>query len=130
MLANFDFSSQVDACGGNMWVWHRKMIGPHNEKIGLDVMKQGEALKELPVNWQAHVEVVRNKGGKVRFAGIPDAQQDAFARLTCARPPVKIDDEHRRLMEWLRANGHTCVWNQDYRSLTTHTASLEAAQKR
>ena len=23
--ANFDFAAQVDVCGGNMWVWHRKI---------------------------------------------------------------------------------------------------------
>ena len=22
---NFDFASQIDCCGGVMWVWHRKM---------------------------------------------------------------------------------------------------------
>jgi len=30
----FDFASQIDACGGNMWFWHRKMT-PENEGLKL-----------------------------------------------------------------------------------------------
>ena len=46
-----------------------------------------------------------------------------------SRPPVKLDEEHKRLMDWLAKNGYTSVWDQDHRLLTTHTAGLKAAHE-
>ena len=33
---NFDFASQIDCCGGVMWIWHRKMTA---ENVGLTLIK-------------------------------------------------------------------------------------------
>jgi len=57
-LCGQDLESQVDCCGGNMWVWHRKMT-PENH--GLELIKQGATLaaKDIPKNWKDHLEVVR-----------------------------------------------------------------------
>ena len=57
----FDFASQIDACGGNMWFWHRKMT-PENE--GLKLIKPAEkvlSVADLPPNWRDHIEVVTRK---------------------------------------------------------------------
>ncbi len=127
MLANFDFCSAVDACGGNMWIWHRKMIGNDGAKIGLQLLKQGEPLKDVPLNWQAHLEVVRRQRAKTRPIGVGDSETEHFEKLMSARPPVKLDDKHHALIEWLEKQGHYAVWDQDHRLLTTHTAGLQAA---
>ena len=34
--AGFDFASQIDVCGSNMWLWHRKMSA---ENHGLEIVK-------------------------------------------------------------------------------------------
>jgi hypothetical protein len=128
MLANFDFCSAVDACGGNMWVWHRKMIDK-GEKIGLHLIKQGEPLKELPQNWQAHLEVVRKERSKVCPIGIAVSEMDVFQKMASARPPIKVDNEHRELMVWLEKNGFYAAWDQDHRRMITHTAGLKAAHE-
>ena len=62
----FDFASQIDACGGNMWAWHRKMT---KENEGLKLLKAatkvlGEA--DLPANWRDHIEVVTRRRSKIR----------------------------------------------------------------
>jgi hypothetical protein len=46
----FDFASQLDACGGVMWVWHRKMT---KENEGLKLLKPAE--KRLSLAGQAAV---------------------------------------------------------------------------
>jgi hypothetical protein len=129
LVANFDFSTKVDACGGNMWVWHRKMIGPNGDKVGLHLLKQGEPLQEAPAEWQTHLDVVRHQRTKVRVAGIADSDEAAFEELSARRPAAKLDDVHRQLMDWIVKNGCTCIWDQDHRLMTTHTAALKAAHE-
>ena len=48
-LTGFDFSTKVDACGGIMWCWHRKMKGTD----GLELIKKGGSLPNnlIPKNW-------------------------------------------------------------------------------
>ena len=56
----FDFMGQgeqklVDACGGNMWIWHRKMT---IENEGLRLLKPAERElpeADLPSDWRSHV---------------------------------------------------------------------------
>ena len=59
----FDFASQIDACGGVMWVWHRKMTA---ENHGLEMVKAAKKKlsdNDLPANWKDHVEVVTRQRG-------------------------------------------------------------------
>lgn len=56
-LTGFDFNSKVDVCGGNMWVWHRKMVGTP----GLTLDKQGIHLDSVPPNWRDHIGVTAGK---------------------------------------------------------------------
>jgi hypothetical protein len=125
----FDFAANVDACGGNMWIWNTKST-PENE--GFKLIKAAErplTESELPGNWRDHIEVVTKKRTKVRVSGIADAEQERFERLIGGQCFVELDDDHRRLMDWLVTNGHTSVWNQDHRILITHTASLKEAHE-
>ena len=85
----FDFASQIDACGGNMWFWHRKMT-PENE--GLKLIKPAEkvlSISDLPPNWRDHIEVVTRRRAKVRVhAELKDEYLDPFEALTSARRVV------------------------------------------
>ena len=63
---NFDFASQIDCCGGVMWIWHRKMTA---ENHGLEIIKPATKVltaADLPANWRDHIEVVTRKRSKVR----------------------------------------------------------------
>ena len=63
---NFDFASQIDCCGGVMWIWHRKMTA---ENHGLEIIKPATKVltaADLPANWRDHIEVVTRKRTKVR----------------------------------------------------------------
>ena len=55
-ITGFDFENRVDICGGNMWVWHRKMEGTD----GLELIKEGSIFRDIPKHWKDHVKVVTN----------------------------------------------------------------------
>lgn len=123
-LAGYDFVSQVDACGGNMWVWHRKM----KDTDGLEIIKQGGTLKEIPMNWRDHVKVVTGKRRKNLPQDIESGGQgDIFEELTGQRPTVELDEGHKTLINWLKENEATWWWDQDHHMLVTHTFYMQQA---
>ncbi len=130
--AGFDFAASVDACGGNMWLWHRKMT---RENGGLGLLKAASkklSEADLPANWRDHVEVVSGKRAKVRVPGVDAKCADEFDVITSAFSRVPLDDEHRRHIEWLAQSGISTIWVPDYHCLHTHTVALErlhASQK-
>ncbi len=124
----FDFSSKVDICGGNMWVWHRKMEGTD----GLKLIKEGEFLDKIPENWRAHLEVIRGKSRKVYspMCGRSDATEEVeqkFDILVGQRNRIQLDAEHMKLIKWLNDNGHYNWWDADHHMLVCHTLGLKAA---
>ena len=121
--ANFDFAQNVDACGGNMWIWHRK-ITPENE--GLKLLKPADktlTIDDLPINWRDHVDVVTRTRTKVRVTGIPDESQ--FNELTTSRKVIPLEQSHRQLISNLANMGYTTIWVPDHHLLQTHTAALK-----
>lgn len=123
-ITGFDFQSRIDVCGGNMWVWHRKMTGTD----GLELLKQGGILKDVPINWRDHMAVVTNKRRKSLPKEISDGSyDDVFEMLTAKRPRVTLDAEHKCLIEWMEANNKLWSWNQDQHMLITHTVILKEA---
>jgi hypothetical protein len=123
--AGFDFADKVDICGGNMWVWHRKMT-PENS--GLTLVKPRERdLNDVPENWRDHIDVVSRKRRKVRVPGLNDSAQDKLASLADTTKSAPLDDTHRKLMDWLTENRWTCVWEADHGMMRTHTAGLAEA---
>lgn len=59
--AGFDFASQVDCCGGVMWLWHTK-ISESNQGLALvKAATRGLSVGDLPSNWHDHIEVVIGK---------------------------------------------------------------------
>ncbi len=128
----YDFSAKVDICGGNMWVWHRKMLGTQ----GLELLKTGTRLASVPENWQDHVKVVTGRRTKCLPKFIEDQEADRpgigdqFAELCGQRIRVPLDKDHKRLIDWLQTRYPNCGWwDPDNWMLVTHTALLAEAHE-
>ena len=120
--AGFNFAAQIDACGGNMWIYHRKTT---KENRGLELIKAGEPLARVPSNWRDHLEVVSRKRAKVRLDGIDSQHTDNFDRLTSSHPAVPLDEQHHAHIAHLEKAGFCCVWVQDHNLLQTHTVGFQ-----
>ena len=122
----FDFASQIDACGSNMWFWHRKMT---KDNEGLKLIKAAEktiSLADLPPNWRDHIEVVTRRRAKVRVhAELKDEFLDPFEALTSARRVVALDEAHKAIIDELSHSGFSTIWVLDHHLLQTHTKALE-----
>ena len=122
----FDFASKVDAAGGNFWIWHRKM-NPENR--GLELVKQGEILTDVPINWRDHIDVIRGKRKKNLPRYIDDKDMSDFEEMTGQRPSIKLDDQHKRLFEYLDKTKAQWWWDQDRSMLVAHSYDLKLAHK-
>lgn len=115
-LSGFDFSSKVDICGGNMWVWHRKM----KDTDGLKIIKSGEPLTDIPTNWRDHLNVVKGVSRKM-------TAPTNVELLSAQRSFVKFDDEHLKLIKYLNDNSLYHWWDADRHMLVTHTLHVKRA---
>lgn len=120
----FDFANKVDICGGNMWIWHRKMT---KENAGLQLRKQGESLIDIPINWRDHLTVIKGNRRKNLPQFIKDPEQDLFDELTGQRSKVKLDSEHHKLIDYFKKIQAQWWWDQDHNMLICHTADLKTA---
>ena len=122
----FDFASQIDACGSNMWFWHRKMT---KDNEGLKLIKAAEktlSISDLPSNWRDHIEVVTHRRAKVRVhAELKDEFLDPFDELTSARRMVPLDQTHKDIIDELSHSGFSTIWVPDHHLCQTHTKALE-----
>ena len=122
---NFDFASQIDCCGGVMWVWHRKMTV---ENQGLALIKPATktlSAADLPANWRDHIEVVTRKRAKVRVNGVADSDLDPFEALVSSRKLIPLDESHKAQIEALVRSRYTTLWIADHHLLQTHTWALK-----
>lgn len=131
-LSGFDFASKVDVCGGNMWVWHRKMYNADGvQNDGLKLIKSGAKLTTIPANWKEHVNVIsrKTKRSVPTFVDRLDSNDpdDLFAELTGQRSRVALEPAHRALIDYLSNNGCVWWWDSDSHMLVTHTVHLKAA---
>lgn len=125
-IAKYDFQSSIDACGGNLWVYHRKMEGTE----GLTVTKQGTILTDVPVNWRDHIKVISGIRRKNLPQEIESADKiDAFEQLAGQRPIIPLDDGHKKLIDYLKTSDALWWWDQDNHMLVTHTYFLRLAFK-
>ena len=123
-LTGFDFHSKVDVCGGNMWVWHRKMRGTN----GLQLIKKGDILDDIPPNWRDHVKVIKGTRRKNLPQDIEDkGYGDVFEELTAQRPHTPLDNDHKALINFLKDNDALWWWDSDHHMLITHTYHLQEA---
>lgn len=120
----FDFAHCIDACGGNMWIWHRKMT---KENGGLSLIKPAEkvlSVADLPANWRDHIEVITRRRSKVRISGISENALDPFEALTSSHLIVPLDDTHKQIIEELQHSGYSTIWVSDHHLCQTHTCAL------
>jgi hypothetical protein len=122
--ANFDFTSRVDVCGGNMWIWHRKMKGTN----GLEIIKSGSILQEVPSNWRDHVPVISGKRRKILPSFVADSESK-FEEIAGQRSRVKLDAEHQALIKFLDESGASFWWDTDNYMLVAHTWDLMQAHE-
>lgn len=122
-----DLAAKVDVCGGNMWVWHRKMT-PHNGGLTL-IKPQEHLLKDIPVNWQDHVAVISGSRRKIMpsFIGTPD--HSTFESLIGKSVKVPLDAQHTRLLDWFRQHNYRSWWDNDHWMLVCHTHHLKLAHE-
>ncbi|MCK9460588.1 MAG: DUF5906 domain-containing protein [Proteobacteria bacterium] len=125
-LSGYDFQVKVDGCGSILWVWHRKMKGTD----GLRLIKQGEVLTEVPINWKDHIKVVTGTRRKNLPKVIEDSgHTDLFDVLTSQRTHIPLDVDHKKLIDWLKDNDCLWWWDSDNHLLVTHTTHLQDAHK-
>lgn len=125
LATGFDFESKVDVCGGNMWVWHRKQKGTD----GLALIKRGEILTDIPVNWRDHLGAVKgkSKGVAPRLLDACGLQPDTLDELLGGIQKTPLDAEHKRLLAFLEDKKCVASWDADRHLLITHTAHLKDA---
>ncbi len=120
----FDFNNKVDAVGGILWVWHRKM---NEANKGLELIKQGEILKDIPLNWKDHIDVIKGKRKKNQPRYIDDKDVSTFEEMTGQRPSVKLDEQHKKLLNFLEETKAQWWWDSDFHMLVAHTYDLKIA---
>lgn len=122
--AGYDFVNKVDICGGNMWVWHRKMKGTN----GLKVIKAGGVLEDVPVNWREHIKVTSGNRRCVMPDFVGNEKEDKFLELTGQQSRVKLDANHQALIKYLEQHGdYNFWWDNDHHMLVCHTLDLKKA---
>jgi hypothetical protein len=127
MMSNetgFDFASQIDCCGGLLWIWARKMT---TENRGLELLAGAEkelSMADLPANWRDHVEVVTRRRAKVRVQAVADEHLDPFEALASSRATISLDERHKAIIDELTRSGFSTIWTTDHHLLQTHTKAL------
>jgi len=128
--SGFDFINKVDICGGNMWVWHRKMQGTR----GLELIKSGVKLSSdlIRPNWRDHIEVCSGRRKRLMpktFQEQNDGDEinELYEQLTGKYIQERLDTDHKRLIDYLEGNNCFWYWNQDGNMLVTHTIHLKEA---
>lgn len=121
-----NLEAKIDACGQNMWVWHRKM----KDTNGLQIIKVGTPLKEVPANWREHVNVISGKRRKVNPEFVKEYKLDSvFEELSGQRTRIPLDEQHRKLLEYIEKGEFTSWFDADNNMLVTHTKALKDAHE-
>ena len=125
-LVNFNFEASLDVCGGNMWIWGRKMTPDNN---GLSLIKRGEGYFEPPIYWRDHIDVITRKRSKVQTQGVSEGEETDVEDMAASRRQVPLDATHRRIINELQSLNFTTYWVADHHLLQTHTCALLKVSK-
>lgn len=134
--SGYDFGAKIDVCGYQFWMYHDKMFlkdGKVNPRA-FELVQQGRTLgkDELPENWREYKKAIESSGTRNVSAypvlGIRKDLDDAFYELIGRNKRIPLDDEHKRLIEYLktRKDAHW-FWSGDSNMLVTHTCVLKDA---
>lgn len=133
--SGYDFKAKLDVCGYIMWDYHDKMFledGTRNPR-SFEIVKQGRTLgkDEIPQNWREYKKVVIGSGIKhvspYPILGIRKDLDDAFYELIGRNKRIPLDDEHQRLITYLKSQKAHWFWSGDSNMLVTHTCVLKDA---
>ncbi len=124
--AGFDFRSVVDAIGGNMWIWAPKMYDDDENVVGLILIRQGEPFGDVPDNWRDYVPVAKGERSRLPVLG----DEGVFDQLATAYPKIAPDDEHRKIISALTAEGFPADYDADRNMIVTHTAGLKVVHQK
>ena len=122
----YELQSKVDQLGAILWIWASKM----DPDKGFKLIKQGNPLTEIPLNWKDHISVVTKRINKIRPNLIKDEELDDFNELAKKRMAYELDDKHRKIIEELGKLEYETSWNSDYGMLITHTIALKEVHKK
>ena len=130
-LTGFDLQSKVDACGGNMWVWHRSM----NPVTGFELIKSGTILDSIPINWQDHLTVLTNRSKRtvpshIKDSGLANDVERLWEEMTSAKSKIPLDSDHQKLIKFLHDAHAQSWWDSDNHMLVTHTVHLKEAHEK
>jgi hypothetical protein len=127
--SGLDLNANVDACGQNMWVWARKMVGTD----GLKLIKAGVPLTRIPENWRDHVDVISGRRKRIVPPFVKEAvgedYDQIFAELTGQRTRTTLDQDHQKLLAYMQNTEYTSWWDADHHMLVTHTKALKDAHE-
>lgn len=126
-LVNYPFEAALDVCGGNMWIWGRKMTSDNH---GLSLIKKGEGFFEPPLHWRDHISVVTRKRTKIQIHGVPDGEETDVENMAASRRLIPLDATHRKIIEELQTLNYSTYWVDDHNMLQTHTCALKEVFKR
>ena len=123
--AGYNFSASVDTCGSNIWIWHRKYEA--NREHGLRLIKAGDPLRQVPINWRDHIPAAASRvRSRVKVGFINEEELDSmsgeFAR-------VPLDDVHRSLIRFLDESSALWWFDVERHMLVAHTADLKLAHQ-
>lgn len=123
-LAAYNFSDKVDICGGNMWVWHRKMEGTD----GLKLIKTGTVLEHVPENWRENIGVVARRVKRLVPKSIEESTMtDEFSELIDKKTKTPLELSHKRLLHWFEDHKCQWWWDRDNHLMVCHTFDLKQA---
>ena len=118
----YNFNGSVDCVGSILWVWHRKQEGTR----GLQHIKEKESffpLEKVPINWRDHLSVVKDRRRRTNSS-------DEMDEVTKAIQEVRLEPEHRMIMNWMNNNAQCNYWyDMDRSMIIGHTEDFLACHK-
>jgi uncharacterized protein DUF5906 len=129
-ITGYDFNSKVDNCGSNIWIWHRKYDNAGGvDGPGLKLIKQGVPLSDIPINWRDHVKVVSGTRRKIAPGFVGEAEVDWFDEMCGQNPKIPLDEQHKKLIDYLETTGAMWWFDNDHHMLVAHTYDLMLAHQ-
>ena len=130
--AGYNFQNQLDVCGGNLWIWHRKST---KDNDGLKLLKAATGVfpsHKMDTSWRDHVAVIEGRQARVRMPTtlVDEKDQDPFEQLTSAHRRVKLDEKHNLILDEIRRMKVVCNWCPDHYLLQTHTEAFKRLMER
>lgn len=132
-IAGYDFNSKVDNCGGVLWFWHRKFekAGGVNGE-GLKLLKKGETLTDVPINWRDHLKVTSGARRKIAIGFTEAGEEDTetFEEMCGQHQQVPLDDAHKQFVKYLEQHAMgSWWWDSDHHMMVAHTYDLKKAHE-